>query len=110
MVSIWATSKHRRALARPPELRSAATVLVFEPSSKEPSILICPGAASTRWRGALPWWVHGVERLVTLWRFDEVRAMTPGALSMNCWSRLGTRHMVVGRFSLWQQCRRFIET
>jgi riboflavin kinase/FMN adenylyltransferase len=84
--------------ARAAELRSAATVLVFEPSSKE---FIDPDAAPprlTRWREkfvALA--AQGVERLVTL-RFDDcMRAMTPQAFVDDLIvERLGTRHMVVG--------------
>ncbi len=84
--------------ARAAELRSAATVLVFEPSSKE---FIDPEGAParlTRWREkyvALA--AHGVQRLVTL-RFDEcVRAMTPRAFVDELLvEKLGTRHMVVG--------------
>src|SRR3977135_2461340 len=64
--------------ARASQLRSAATVLVFEPSSKE---FIDPEGAPprlTRWREKyLALAAQGVERLVTL-RFDEcMRAMTP---------------------------------
>jgi riboflavin kinase / FMN adenylyltransferase len=84
--------------ARAAELRSAATVLVFEPSSKE---FIDPDGAPprlTRWREkfvALA--AHGVERLVTL-RFDEcMRAMTPRSfVDELIVEKLGTRHMVVG--------------
>ncbi len=83
---------------RAAELRSAATVLVFEPSSKE---FIDPDGAPprlTRWREkyqALA--ALGVERLVTL-RFDEsMRAMTPRSfVNELIVERLGTRHMVVG--------------
>jgi riboflavin kinase/FMN adenylyltransferase len=84
--------------ARAAQLRSAATVLVFEPSSKE---FIDPEGAPprlTRWREKfLALAAQGVERLVTL-RFDEcMRAMTPrsfvGDLIVG---RLGARHMVVG--------------
>ena len=65
-------------VARAMELRSTATVLVFEPSSKE---FIDPEGAPprlTRWREKfLALSALGVERLVTL-RFDEyMRAMTP---------------------------------
>ncbi|HUX74889.1 MAG TPA: bifunctional riboflavin kinase/FAD synthetase [Steroidobacteraceae bacterium] len=76
----------------------AATVLVFEPSSKE---FIDPAGAPprlTRWREKfLALAAHGVDRLVTL-RFDErVRAMSPeefvGDLIVGA---LGTRHIVVG--------------
>jgi riboflavin kinase / FMN adenylyltransferase len=79
-------------------LRSAATVLVFEPSSKE---FIDPDGAPprlTRWREKyLALAAHGVQRLVTL-RFDEcMRAMTPQAfIEELIVARLGTRHMVVG--------------
>jgi riboflavin kinase/FMN adenylyltransferase len=83
---------------RAAELRSAATVLVFEPSSKE---FIDPDDAPprlTRWREkfvALK--AQGVERLVTL-RFDEcMRAMTPQSfVDELIVKKLGTRHMVVG--------------
>ena len=84
--------------SRAAELRSAATVLVFEPSSKE---FIDPDGAParlTRWREkSVALAAQGVERLVTL-RFDEcVRAMTPGAFVDELLvGRLGTRHMVVG--------------
>jgi riboflavin kinase / FMN adenylyltransferase len=84
--------------ARAAQFRSAATVLVFEPSSKE---FIDPEGAParlTRWREkftALA--AQGVERLVTL-RFDEcMRAMTPHSfVDELIVQRLGTRHMVVG--------------
>jgi riboflavin kinase/FMN adenylyltransferase len=84
--------------SRAAELRAAATVLVFEPSSKE---FIDPEGAParlTRWREkSIALQAHGVERLVTL-RFDEcVRAMTPRAFVDDLLvARLGTRHMVVG--------------
>ena len=84
--------------ARAAELRSVATVLVFEPSSKE---FIDPDGAPprlTRWREkCLALAAHGVERLVTL-RFDErMRAMTPQSfVDELIVERLGTRHMVVG--------------
>ena len=84
--------------ARAAELRSAATVLVFEPSSKE---FIDPDGAPprlTRWREKfLALAGQGVERLVTL-RFDEcMRAMTPQAfVDELIVERLGTRHLVVG--------------
>jgi riboflavin kinase/FMN adenylyltransferase len=84
--------------ARAAELRSAATVLVFEPSSKE---FIDPDGAPprlTRWREKLLALADlGVERLITL-RFDEcVRAMTPRSfVDELIVDRLGTRHMVVG--------------
>ena len=84
--------------ARAEQLRSVATVLVFEPSSKE---FIDPEGAParlTRWREkfvALA--AQGVERLVTL-RFDEcMRAMTPQSFVDELLvERLGTRHLVVG--------------
>jgi len=82
---------------RATELRSTATVLVFEPSSKE---FIDPEGAPprlTRWREkfvALA--AQGVERLVTL-RFDEtMRAMTPQSFVELIVDGLGTRHIVVG--------------
>jgi riboflavin kinase/FMN adenylyltransferase len=84
--------------SRAAELRAAATVLVFEPSSKE---FIDPDGAPprlTRWREKfLALAACGVERLVTL-RFDEcMRAMTPQAFVEELIvARLGTRHMVVG--------------
>jgi riboflavin kinase/FMN adenylyltransferase len=84
--------------ARAAELRSAATVLAFEPSSKE---FIDPEGAPprlTRWREkCLALAAQGVDRLVTL-RFDEcVRAMTPRCFVDDLIvARLGTRHMVVG--------------
>jgi riboflavin kinase / FMN adenylyltransferase len=83
---------------RAAEFRSAATVLVFEPSSKE---FIDPDGAPprlTRWREKfLALKAQGVERLVTL-RFDEcMRAMTPRSfVDELIVERLGTRHMVVG--------------
>ncbi len=84
--------------ARAAEFRSAATVLVFEPSSKE---FIDPEGAPprlTRWREKfLALAAQGVDRLVTL-RFDEsMRAMTPQSFVDDLIVRgLGTRHMVVG--------------
>ncbi len=82
---------------RAAELRSTATVLVFEPSSKE---FIDPEGAPprlTRWREKfLALSAQGVERLVTL-RFDEtMRAMTPESFVELIVERLGTRHIVVG--------------
>jgi riboflavin kinase / FMN adenylyltransferase len=80
------------------ELRSTATVLVFEPSSKE---FIDPEGAPprlTRWREKfLALAAQGVERLVTL-RFDEyMRAMTPECfVDELIVAALGTRHIVVG--------------
>ena len=84
--------------ARAAQLRLAATVLVFEPSSKE---FIDPEGAPprlTRWREKfLALAAQGVERLVTL-RFDEcMRAMTPQCfVDELIVERLGTRHLVVG--------------
>jgi riboflavin kinase / FMN adenylyltransferase len=84
--------------ARAEQLHSAATVLVFEPSSKE---FIDPDGAPprlTRWREKyLALAAHGVVRLVTL-QFDEcMRAMTPRAfVDELIVGRLGTRHLVVG--------------
>lgn len=84
--------------SRAAELRHAATVLVFEPSSKE---FIDPDGAParlTRWREKyIALAAQGVERLVTL-RFDEcMRAMTARAFVDELLvQRLGTIHMVVG--------------
>src|SRR5260370_11971997 len=84
--------------ARAARLRFPATVLVFEPSSKE---FIDPDGAPprlTRWREKfLALAAQGVERLVTL-RFDEcMRAMTPQSfVDELIVERLGTRHLVVG--------------
>jgi riboflavin kinase / FMN adenylyltransferase len=84
--------------ARATELRSAATVLVFEPSSKE---FIDPEGAPprlTRWREKfLALAAQGVDRLVTL-RFDEyMRAMTPECfVDELIVAALGTRYIVVG--------------
>ena len=84
--------------ARAAQLRSVATVLVFEPSSKE---FIDPDGAPprlTRWREKfLALAAQGVERLVTL-RFDEcMRAMTPQSFVDDLIvGKLGTRHLVVG--------------
>jgi riboflavin kinase / FMN adenylyltransferase len=84
--------------ARALELRSMATVLVFEPSSKE---FMDPEGAPprlTRWREKfLALGTLGVDRLVTL-RFDEyMRAMTPECfVDELIVEGLGTRHMVVG--------------
>src|ERR1700720_3855344 len=80
--------------ARAAQLRSVATVLVFEPSSKE---FIDPEGAPprlTRWREKfLALAAQGVERLVTL-RFDEyMRAMTPECfVDELIVAALGTRH------------------
>ena len=84
--------------ARAAQFRSAATVLVFEPSSKE---FIDPDGAPprlTRWREKfLALAALGVERLVTL-HFDEcMRAMTPRSfVDELIVEKLGTRHLVVG--------------
>ena len=84
--------------ARAAELRSAATVLVFEPSSKE---FIDPDGAPprlTRWREKfIALAAQGVARLVTL-RFDDcMRAMTPRSfVDALIVEKLGARHMVVG--------------
>ena len=83
---------------RAAELRSTATVLVFEPSSRE---FIDPEGAPprlTRWREKfLALAAQGVDRLVTL-RFDEyVREMTPECfVDELIVAALGTRHIVVG--------------
>ena len=82
---------------RATELRSTATVLVFEPSSRE---FIDPEGAPprlTRWREKIvALAAQGVERLVTL-RFDEtMRAMTPQSFVDLMVDGLGTRHIVVG--------------
>src|SRR5271154_7270966 len=84
--------------ARAAELRSAAAVLVFEPSSKE---FIDPDGAParlTRWREkfvALA--AAGVDRLVTLPFNDCMRAMSPQAFVHELMvEALGARHMVVG--------------
>jgi len=84
--------------ARAAQFRCAATVLVFEPSSKE---FIDPDGAPprlTRWREKfLALAALGVERLVTL-HFDEcMRAMTPRSfVDELIVEKLGTRHLVVG--------------
>ena len=84
--------------ARAAEHRAAATVLVFEPSSKE---FIDPEGAPprlTRWREKfLALAGAGVDRLITL-RFDEqMRAMTPeNFVDELIVAKLGTRHLVVG--------------
>ena len=84
--------------ARAAELRCAATVLVFEPSSKE---FIDPDGAPprlTRWREKfLALAAQGVERLVTL-RFDDcMRAMTPRSfVDALIVEKLGVQHIVVG--------------
>ncbi len=93
---------HQRMIAalrqRADALGCAATVLVFEPSSKE---FIDPDGAPprlTRWREkfcALA--ALGVDRLVTL-RFDAlIRAMSPQEFVADLIvGALGARHMVVG--------------
>ena len=84
--------------ARAAELRCPATVLVFEPSSKE---FIDPEGAPprlTRWREkVVALSAQGVERLVTLRFDDQMRAMTPQCfVDELIVTRLGTRHLVVG--------------
>jgi riboflavin kinase / FMN adenylyltransferase len=84
--------------SRAAQLRAAATVLVFEPSSRE---FLDPDGAPprlTRWREKfLALAALGVDRLVTL-RFDELmRAMTPQSFVDDLMvDALGTRHIVVG--------------
>ena len=84
--------------SRAVEFNAKATVLAFEPSSKE---FIDPEGAPprlTRWREKfLALQDRGVDRLVTL-RFDEhMRAMTPQVFVDELLVEgLGTRHMVVG--------------
>jgi riboflavin kinase/FMN adenylyltransferase len=84
--------------ARAAELGTTATVLVFEPSSKE---FIDPAGAPprlTRWREKyLALQAQGVDRLVTL-RFDErMRAMTPQRFVDELMvAGLGVKHVVVG--------------
>ncbi|NNM61487.1 MAG: bifunctional riboflavin kinase/FAD synthetase [Steroidobacteraceae bacterium] len=88
----------RTLQSRAREADLAATVLVFEPSSKE---FIDPQGAPprlTRWREKyLALAACGVDRLVTL-KFDEhVRAMSPDEfVDELIVAALGTRHMVVG--------------
>ena len=84
--------------ARAAELRCPATVLVFEPSSKE---FIDPEGAPprlTRWREkVVALSAQGVERLVTLRFDDQMRAMTPQCfVDELIVTRLGTCHLVVG--------------
>ena len=80
------------------EFRCAATVLVFEPSSKE---FIDPAGAPprlTRWREKfLALAAYGVDRLVTL-RFDDaMRAMSPQCfVEQLIVEGLGARHVVGG--------------
>jgi len=88
----------RAVKERAAELRLPATVLVFEPSSKE---FIDPDGAParlTRWREkfvALE--AAGVDRLVTLRFNDCMRAMSPQAFVHELMvDALGARHMVVG--------------
>jgi riboflavin kinase/FMN adenylyltransferase len=83
---------------RAEEFRCAATVLVFEPSSKE---FIDPAGAPprlTRWREKfLALASCGVERLVTLRFDDEMRCKTPQHfVEQLIVQGLGVRHMVVG--------------
>ena len=84
--------------SRAAEFNAKATVMAFEPSSKE---FIDPEGAPprlTRWREKfIALEDRGVDRLVTL-RFDErMRAMTPqGFVDELLVEGLGTRHMVVG--------------
>ncbi len=83
---------------RAQEFRCAATVLVFEPSSKE---FIDPAGAPprlTRWREKfLALAAQGVDRLVTL-RFDDaMRCKSPQQfVEQLIVEGLGVRHMVVG--------------
>jgi riboflavin kinase/FMN adenylyltransferase len=83
---------------RAAEFGCAATVLVFEPSSKE---FIDPAGAPprlTRWRekfSALA--AAGVDRLVTLRFDDQMRAMSPQSfVERLIVEGLGVRHLVVG--------------
>jgi len=83
---------------RAAEFRCAATVLVFEPSSKE---FIDPAGAPprlTRWREKfLALADRGVERLVTLRFDDEMRCLSPQRfVEQLIVEGLGVRHMVVG--------------
>jgi riboflavin kinase/FMN adenylyltransferase len=83
---------------RAEEFRCAATVLIFEPSSKE---FIDPAGAPprlTRWREKYQALAKlGVDRLVTLRFDDEMRAMSPQAfVERLIVNGLGVRHMVVG--------------
>ncbi len=83
--------------SRAGEFGMTATVLVFEPSSKE---FIDPEGAPprlTRWREKfLALAAQGVDRLVTL-RFDEdMRAMTPRRFEQLIVAGLHARHVVVG--------------
>jgi riboflavin kinase / FMN adenylyltransferase len=83
---------------RAAELNCVATVLVFEPSSKE---FIDPLGAPprlTRWREKfLALAALGVERLMTLRFDDEMRAMSPQRfVERLIVEGLGVRHIVVG--------------
>lgn len=83
---------------RAAELGCAATVLVFEPSSKE---FIDPAGAPprlTRWREKyLALAAHGIDRLVTLRFDDHMRAMSPQCFVEELLVEgLGARHVVVG--------------
>jgi riboflavin kinase/FMN adenylyltransferase len=84
--------------ARAAQFGCAATVLVFEPSSKE---FIDPEGAPprlTRWREKFTALAAvGVDRMVTLRFDDRIRAMTPEEFVDSLIVRgLGTRHLVVG--------------
>jgi riboflavin kinase / FMN adenylyltransferase len=84
--------------ARAAELGATATVLVFEPSSKE---FLDPAAAPprlTRWREKyLALAAQGVDRLVTLSFDDSMRGMTPRRFVDELMvTGLGVRHVVVG--------------
>src|SRR6202142_27856 len=84
--------------ARAAELRSVATVLVFEPSSKE---FIDPDGAPprlTRWREKyLALAALGVDRLITLRFDDDMRAMSPRRFVDELMvGALCARHVVVG--------------
>jgi len=83
---------------RAAEFGCAATVLVFEPSSKEFIDPACAPPRLTRWREkfvALA--AQGVERLVTLNFDDRMRAMSPQQfVSELLVAGLGARHIVVG--------------
>lgn len=83
---------------RAQELNCDATVLVFEPSSKEFIDPACAPPRLTRWREKfLALAEHGVDRLVTL-RFDDaMRAMSPQEfVDRLIVQGLGVKHMVVG--------------
>jgi riboflavin kinase / FMN adenylyltransferase len=103
----------RTVKQRATELGAPATVLVFEPSSKE---FIDPDDAPprlTRWRekfSALA--AVGVDRLVTLRFNEQMRAMSPESfVDQLMVSGLGTRHVVVGHdFRYGSEARGTIET